>query len=59
MKMIRMLSRLPGPLKAKSDLLKQQGTTGSGLVHSLIERECAQKVAGYPIQKTFGAGDGI
>lgn len=51
--------QLPGPLKAKRDVLKQQSTTASGFVHSLIEREFAQKVAGYPLQETFGAGDGI
>lgn len=48
-----------GPLKAKSDVLKQGGTTARGSIYSLIDREFAQKMAGYPIEETFGAGDGI
>ena len=39
MKMIRILTQVPEPLNTKSDALKQQDTTASGFVLSLIERE--------------------
>ena len=39
MKMIRILIQVPRPLKAKLDALRQQGTTSSGYIRSLLERE--------------------
>jgi len=39
MKMIRMLIQLPQPLKAKLDALRKQGTTSSGYIRALLERE--------------------
>lgn len=39
MKMVRVLIQLPAPLKAKLDALRNQGTTASGFVRHLIERE--------------------
>ncbi len=37
--MIRVLIQLPQPLKAKLDALRKQGTTASGFIRSLVERE--------------------
>ena len=56
-----MLIQIPEPLNVKSDALKQQRTTASGFVHSLIEREFAQKESGRipKYRKRIGAGDGI
>jgi hypothetical protein len=42
-KMERINVQLPAPLKAKLDALRQQGTTASGFVRSLIEREFQTK----------------
>jgi hypothetical protein len=42
MKMIRVLIQLPQPLKAKLDALRKQGTTSSGYIRALLEREFAQ-----------------
>ena len=42
MKMVRVLIQLPRPLKAKLDTLRQQGTTASGFIRSLVEREFRQ-----------------
>lgn len=39
MKMTRIMIQLPTTLKRKLDALRQQGTTASGFVRSLIERE--------------------
>ena len=39
MKMTRMLIQLPQPLKARLDALRKQGTTASGFIRSLVERE--------------------
>lgn len=39
MKMTRMMVQLPVPLKAKLDALRAQGTTASGFIRSLLERE--------------------
>lgn len=39
MKMVRVLIQLPQSLKSKLDALKQQGTTASGFIRSLVERE--------------------
>lgn len=39
MKMVRMLIQVPRPLKAKLDALRQQGTTASGFIRNLVERE--------------------
>jgi hypothetical protein len=38
-KMERINVQLPATLKAKRDALRQQGTTASGFVRSLIERQ--------------------
>lgn len=42
MKMIRVLIQLPRPLKAKLDALRKQGTTSSGYIRALLERELTQ-----------------
>jgi hypothetical protein len=39
MKMVRMLINVPVPLKAKLDALRKQGTTASGFIRNLVERE--------------------
>lgn len=39
MKMVRLLIQVPKPLKAKLDVLRAQGTTASGYIRSLLERE--------------------
>jgi len=39
MKMVRMLIQVPAPLKAKLDALRAQGTTASGFIRSVLERE--------------------
>lgn len=39
MPMIRLLISLPRTLKAKLDALRKQGTTSSGFIRSLLERE--------------------
>ena len=39
MKMTRMMIQLPGNLKAKLDALRKKGTTSSGFIRSLVERE--------------------
>ncbi len=39
MKMDRIMIQLPAHLKAKLDALRQHGTTASGFIRSLIERE--------------------
>jgi metal-responsive CopG/Arc/MetJ family transcriptional regulator len=39
MKMVRVLIQLPKPLKAKLDGLRRQGTSISGYIRSLVERE--------------------
>jgi mannitol/fructose-specific phosphotransferase system IIA component len=41
MKMIRVLIQLPRPVKAKLDALRKQGTTASGYIQALLERELA------------------
>lgn len=43
MKMVRVLIQLPRPLKTKLDALRQQGTTASGFIRSLVEREFQQR----------------
>jgi hypothetical protein len=37
MKMVRLLIQVPGPIKAKLDGLREQGTTASGLMRHLLE----------------------
>ena len=39
MKMVRMLIQIPPPLKARLDALRKQGTTASGYIRALLERE--------------------
>lgn len=39
MKMIKLLISIPVPIKIKLDLLRKQGTTTSGFIRSLLERE--------------------
>lgn len=39
MKMIRLNVQIPAPLKAKLDELRRQGTTTSGYIRNLLERE--------------------
>jgi metal-responsive CopG/Arc/MetJ family transcriptional regulator len=43
MQMQRLNIQLPRPLKAKLDALRQQGTTASGFIRSLVEREFQQR----------------
>jgi metal-responsive CopG/Arc/MetJ family transcriptional regulator len=45
MQMQRLNIQLPRPLKAKLDALRQQGTTASGFIRSLVEREFQQRTA--------------
>lgn len=42
MQMQRLNIQLPRSLKAKLDALRQQGTTASGFIRSLVEREFRQ-----------------
>jgi len=42
MKMVRLLIQVPKPLKAKLDALRTQGTTASGFIRHLLEREFTQ-----------------
>jgi len=39
MKMVRVLIQGPASLKAKLDALRTQGTTASGFIRNLVERE--------------------
>lgn len=39
MKMTRLLIQIPAPIKAKLDALRAQGTTASGYIRALLERE--------------------
>ena len=39
MKMTRMMIQLPWNLKTKPDVLRKQGTTASGFIRNLVERE--------------------
>jgi predicted DNA-binding protein len=39
MQMVRIMIQLPRPLKAKLDALRKQGTTASGYIRALLERE--------------------
>ena len=41
MKMVKMLIQVPAPLKAKLNALRGQGTTASGFIRALLERELA------------------
>jgi metal-responsive CopG/Arc/MetJ family transcriptional regulator len=43
MQMQRLNIQLPRPLKAKLDALRQQGTTASGFIRNLVEREFQQR----------------
>ncbi len=42
MKSVRLLITVPIPLKAKLDTLRNQGTTASGYIRALLEREFKQ-----------------
>ena len=42
MKMTRLLIQIPTPIKAKLDVLRAQGTTASGYIRALLERELTQ-----------------
>lgn len=42
MKMIRVLIQIPKPLKAKLDALRKQGTTASGYIRALVERDLSR-----------------
>jgi len=46
MKMIRLNIQVPRPLKAKLDALRAQGTTASGSIRALLERELNQAPSG-------------
>jgi hypothetical protein len=39
MKMVKMLIQVPQPIKDKLDVLRAQGTTSSGYIRALLERE--------------------
>jgi len=45
MKMVRLLIQVPRPLKAKLDALRKEGTTASGFIRHLLERELTQAPA--------------
>lgn len=42
MKMVRLLIQVPEPVKAKLDGLRKRGTTASGYIRHLLEREFHQ-----------------
>lgn len=42
MKMVRMLIQVPEPIKARLDVLRQEGTTASGLMRHLLEEHFKQ-----------------
>ena len=42
MKMVRLLIQVPEPVKAKLDALRTRGTTASGFIRHLLEREFTQ-----------------
>ncbi len=46
MTMVKMLIRVPQPIKVKLDALRAQGTTASGFIRSLLERELNQPKKG-------------
>jgi len=46
MKMVRLLIQVPRPLKAKLDALRKEGTTASGYIRHLLERELSKAPAG-------------
>lgn len=50
MPMIRLLISLPKTLKAKLDALRKQGTTSSGFIRSLLEREFQKSQRSKPKQ---------
>jgi len=39
MEMVKIMVQVPKPIKAKLDALRAQGTTASGFIRSLLERE--------------------
>jgi predicted DNA-binding protein len=39
MQMVRLMIQVPKPLKARLDALRKQGTTASGYIRALLERE--------------------
>ncbi|HRB16753.1 MAG TPA: hypothetical protein PK224_13240 [Nitrospira sp.] len=39
MAMVKLLIQIPQAIKAKLDALRKQGTTSSGFIRSLLERE--------------------
>ena len=39
MDMVRILIQIPRPMKARLDALRKQGTTASGFIRALLERE--------------------
>lgn len=45
MKMIRLNVQIPAPLKTKLDELRRQGTTASGYIRALLERELGRETA--------------
>jgi hypothetical protein len=45
MKMVRVLIQLPRPLKSKLDGLRRHGTSISGFIRSVVERELNQPSA--------------
>jgi len=42
MKMVRMLIQVPEPIKARLDVLRQEGTTASGFIRHLLEQRFNQ-----------------
>jgi hypothetical protein len=46
MKMVRLNIQLPISLKAKLDALRAPGTTASGFIRSVLERELKMPLAG-------------
>ena len=48
MKMVRLIIQLPQPLKARLDGMRAQGTTASGFIRFLLEREFNQPAAKPP-----------
>jgi|CXWL01.1.fsa_nt_gi metal-responsive CopG/Arc/MetJ family transcriptional regulator len=46
MEMVRVLIQLPQGVKSKLDGLRRQGTSISGFIRSIVERELNQPLAG-------------
>ncbi len=51
MAMVKILIQVPKAIKAKLDALRQQGTTSSGFIRSLLEREFQDRDEKTPVKR--------